>query len=510
MAGMQATWWLNERLQAWLGEKNAADTLTQSVPHNVTSEMGLALLDVADVIRPHPEVVAFLHDAGDEGFLDELAKRAGGQEARDAIQAYLGRYGMRCVGEIDITRPRWSERPTTLLPMILTNIKNFEPGAGERRFEQGRQEAWAKEQDLLERLRALPDGELKAEETKRMIDRVRTFIGYREYPKYGMVSRYFVYKQALLDEAGRLVRADVLGDKDDIFFLRFAELHDVVQTNQVDDELIRRRKEASSVISGAHATPGAHVGWRGRRRDVPTRRSASRCAGRPAGFCRDRRRAGPSHPGHGRGRSRTGRHPGHGSHRPQLVAPVRRDHGPGDGGRGPDDPRRGDRTGIRPAGRRRGRTRHALDPGWAADPCERNRRVHRDPRYRACWSAITGSAPTHASLIAEILSLRAGNTSAPPQRRAAGSSLPRRNNSYCSGRPGQEAALPWPARNGVPVSSGSGLACTGPRRSRPGTRPAPLSGSKGARQARRGGAGRPSRQGAWAVHTPCSRTCRAW
>ena len=48
---------------------------------------------------------------------------------------------MRCVGEIDITRPRWSERPTTLVPVILGNVKNFEPGAGERRFEQGRQEA---------------------------------------------------------------------------------------------------------------------------------------------------------------------------------------------------------------------------------------------------------------------------------------------------------------------------------------------------------------------------------
>ena len=44
MAAMDATWWLNEQLQAWLGEKNAADTLTQSVPNNVTSEMGLALL----------------------------------------------------------------------------------------------------------------------------------------------------------------------------------------------------------------------------------------------------------------------------------------------------------------------------------------------------------------------------------------------------------------------------------------------------------------------------------
>ncbi len=52
MSAMEATSWLNEQLLAWLGEKNAADTLTQSVPHNVTSEMGLALLDVADVIRP--------------------------------------------------------------------------------------------------------------------------------------------------------------------------------------------------------------------------------------------------------------------------------------------------------------------------------------------------------------------------------------------------------------------------------------------------------------------------
>ena len=244
MSAMDAAWWLNEQLQAWLGEKNAADTLTQSVPNNVTSEMGLALLDVADVIRPHPDVVAFLQRVEDENFLDELPTLAGGREARDAIRTYLDKYGMRCVGEIDITKPRWSERPTTLVPMILGNIKNFEPGAGERRFEQGRQKAWKKEQELLTRLRALPDGERKAEEAKRMIDRVRTFIGYREYPKYGMVSRYFVYKQALLEEADRLVQAHVLRAREDIFYLRFSELHDVVRTNQVDDQLIRQRKDA--------------------------------------------------------------------------------------------------------------------------------------------------------------------------------------------------------------------------------------------------------------------------
>jgi rifampicin phosphotransferase len=243
-AGIEAAWWLNEQLWAWLGVQNAADTLTRSVPHNVTSEMGLALLDVADVIRPHPDVVTFLQHVEGDDFLDELPGIPGGREARDAIGAWLDRYGMRCAGEIDITRPRWSERPTTLVPLILGNVRNFPPGSAARRFDQGRQEAWKKEQELLERLRTLPDGARKADETKRMIDRVRTFAGYREYPKYQMVSRYFVYKQALIDEAARLVQAGVLRETEDIFYLTFEEFHEVLRTGQVDNGLIGLRREA--------------------------------------------------------------------------------------------------------------------------------------------------------------------------------------------------------------------------------------------------------------------------
>ncbi|GAA0408684.1 putative phosphoenolpyruvate synthase [Acrocarpospora corrugata] len=274
MAGMEATWWLNDQLQEWLGEKNAADTLTLSAPGNITSEMGLALLDVADVIRPHPEVVAFLQGVQDDGFLDALPKFAGGTEARHAIEAYLDRYGMRCVGEIDITRPRWRERPTTLVSVILDNVRNFEPGTAKRRFEQGRQEAQKKAQEVLEHLRALPDGEHRANQTKQMIDRVRTFIGYREYPKYGIVSRYFVYKQALLAEAERLVQANVLTEKEDVFYLTFQEFHDVVRSNRVDDKLIQQRKDAFRsyhaltpprvLTSDGEAIAGAY-----RRDDVP-------------------------------------------------------------------------------------------------------------------------------------------------------------------------------------------------------------------------------------------------
>ncbi|MEC2110700.1 phosphoenolpyruvate synthase [Bacillus stercoris] len=242
-SAMNASLWINEKMNEWLGEKNAADTLSQSVPHNITSEMGLALLDVADVIRPYPEVIAYLQDVKDDHFLDELVKFENGQEIQDAIYAYLNKYGMRCDGEIDITRTRWSEKPTTLVPMILNNIKNFEPNAGQWKFEQGREEALKKEQELLDRLKQLPDGEQKAKETKRMIDIIRNFSGFREYPKYGMVNRYFVYKQALLKEAEKLVEMGVIHEKEDIYYLTFEELHEVVRTNKLDDQIISKRKD---------------------------------------------------------------------------------------------------------------------------------------------------------------------------------------------------------------------------------------------------------------------------
>ncbi|WP_433220826.1 rifamycin-inactivating phosphotransferase [Dactylosporangium sp. CS-047395] len=263
MSAMEATWWLNERLEIWLGEKNAADVLTQSVPHNITSEMGLDLLDVADAIRPHPEVVAFLEASGP---LDELPKVPGGAEARDAIEGWLDRYGMRCIGEIDITRPRWREQPSMLVPLILGNVRNFAPGESRRRFEQGRLEALEWERVLLERLRALADGAAKAEETKRKIDLVRTFIGYREYPKYGMISRYFLYKQALLGLG--------LPEPEDIYFLEFDELYDVVRTGRVDDELVRRRREEFRTFEGLRSprvltSDGETITGSYRRDDVP-------------------------------------------------------------------------------------------------------------------------------------------------------------------------------------------------------------------------------------------------
>lgn len=243
-APINAAIWINENVNRWLGEKNVADTLFRSIPNNITSEMGLALLDVADIIRPYSEVVAYLENTQGDDFLNGLEQFPGGVECRRAIENYLEIYGMRCVGEIDITRERWAENPSTLIPLILGNVKNFKAGESSRRYRRGLREALKKEKALLDRLAQLPDGEQKVKETKRKIDIIRKYGGYREYPKYGMVSTYFVYKQALLREADALVERGLIQDREDIYYLTFDELRNVVRSFELDYRIIADRKEA--------------------------------------------------------------------------------------------------------------------------------------------------------------------------------------------------------------------------------------------------------------------------
>ena len=241
--GTLALNWLNKNMAKWLGDVKVCDTLSQSVPYNITSEMGLALLDVADGVRPYPAVIAYLEHADDNTFFEGFDGLPGGGAVRDSIQAYLEQYGMRCPGEIDITRPRWSEQPTALVPAILSNVRNLQPGAHKTRVEQGRLEAEQKERDLLARLDRLPGGKRKARKTRRMIGILRNFIGYREYPKYFWVKRWQVYKQALMREAAILVQKGVIQNREDVYYLSLEEFWDAAQSSHLDYSVIAARKE---------------------------------------------------------------------------------------------------------------------------------------------------------------------------------------------------------------------------------------------------------------------------
>jgi phosphoenolpyruvate synthase/pyruvate phosphate dikinase len=241
--GMYALSWLNRHMEKWLGVKGAGDGLAKFVANDVTAEMGLALLDVADCLRAHPAVAAALPNLPDSAFFTALTAVEGGDVVGRKIQDFLDRYGMRCPGEIDVTRPRWSEQPSTLVPMILATMRNLTANARAVRVGRSRLEAEQMRTDLLDRLGRLPGGRRKAKRARTMISRLQNFAGYREYPKYLMMRHFWILKQAILAEAAGLVRTGAVQQADDVYYLSLAEFREAVRTGHADAGLIARRRE---------------------------------------------------------------------------------------------------------------------------------------------------------------------------------------------------------------------------------------------------------------------------
>lgn len=250
--GVMVVWgyvsgWINKNMEKWLGEKNAVDILSKSAPNNITSSMGLDLMDVSETVRKYPQVMKYLKNASDRTFFEDIEELGGGDSVSNSIREYLRKYGMRGVGEIDITNPRWNENPASLAPLILNNIRNAEIHTGESMLDEGRIEAMNKQDELLSRLEKLPGGRAKAKKTKKMISVLRNVTGYREYPKYFIVSRYQIYKNALMKEAEILAERGIIKEKEDIYYLFLEELREAISTNELDYDVIRKRKEEYEV-----------------------------------------------------------------------------------------------------------------------------------------------------------------------------------------------------------------------------------------------------------------------
>lgn len=234
--------WFNRKVKKWLGIKNAADSFLMSIPNSITTETGFALLDVADTIRGNDEIIEYLKNPGDETFFDDIARFDGGKIFSDSFQKFLTEYGMRCSGDIDITVPRWSEKPSSIAPVILSNIRNYGPDASKLKFEQGIEESERRIEEIALKVEKLRGGRKKAEKVRRIARLIRNYIGYREYPKFSYIKRYDIYKQALLKEASELLRKGIIRYLEDVYFLSFDEFRTVAEKGILDYQIIEERR----------------------------------------------------------------------------------------------------------------------------------------------------------------------------------------------------------------------------------------------------------------------------
>lgn len=243
-AGLLTARSFDKKIEKWIGEKNASDAIIMSIPNSVTTDTGLSLMDVTDVIRDYEEVMDYLKNPSEKTFFEDINKLNGGNVVLDALTQYLSEYGLRCSGDIDITAPRWIENPIELVPSILSNIENFEMGASKLKLEQGRMASENKIQELVAKVEKLHGGKRKAKKIRRMASVIRNYIGFREYPKFSYMKRYYFYKQAMLREAESLVLKGFIDKPEDIYYLYFDELRAAVNGREFDKNIIsKRRKE---------------------------------------------------------------------------------------------------------------------------------------------------------------------------------------------------------------------------------------------------------------------------
>jgi pyruvate,water dikinase len=236
----------NRLTRRWLGKNLDIDTLSKSLPGNVTAEMGLMIGDLTDTVRRYPEVEDYLERAEDSTFYQGLSKVKGGDVFKTQLDRFMELYGMRCPGEIDISNVRWREAPTLLVPSIINHMKSNAPGEHRKRFRRGQKEAGEAVQKALELISRTPGGSLKARVMSRLLSIYRNSTGLREFPKYTIIRFFGIYRQAILAEARALHQKGILEKEEDVFYLYLDELIALLKNRFSEDvsHLIDSRKRA--------------------------------------------------------------------------------------------------------------------------------------------------------------------------------------------------------------------------------------------------------------------------
>ena len=237
-----------------LGEQAPLDqlqTVIRGLPNNVTTEMDLALWQLAREIREDPEALAFLSYPTLEDLVRQFKDRELPAVAQSGVEAFLRTYGHRAVAEIDLGMPRWSDDPTHILGVVVNYLRlEHTADAPDQQFGKAAREADEQVARLVARARA--KSPVHAKLVRTALDRTRRFAGMRELPKYNLVLGLASAREQLslvgaeLAEAGRIERAE------DIFFLDLNEVETALAGNKLHQLVADRRAAYAQELRRRH------------------------------------------------------------------------------------------------------------------------------------------------------------------------------------------------------------------------------------------------------------------
>ena len=223
VAGMGSFFQLRRLVASELGSDRLALEAARGLPHNVTTEMDLALWGVAQQIRSEADSAARAHFAATdpaELAADYLAGRLS-PVVQTALAGFLARYGFRGLAEIDLGRPRWRENPAQIMQIVQNYTRITDPTqAPDAVFSRGAAAAEA----AIAQIAAEIHHPIKRRLARFFASRMRALAGLREFPKFMLIRIMSMVRESMLTSGRELVEAGVLDQADDIFFLHYPQL----------------------------------------------------------------------------------------------------------------------------------------------------------------------------------------------------------------------------------------------------------------------------------------------
>jgi len=246
--------------QAFAGQSNGhrrALEITRGLPNNVTTEMDLLLWQTATAIRRDTEALAHFATYDAATLAEQFLRGVLPPVAQRAVNAFLARYGVRGLAEIDFGRPRWHEQPTQVLQMLQSYLRIDNPEqAPDAVFARGEAAAQRVIDELATTVRQHPFGVIQARFVYALARRMRALAGLRESPKFYIINLFAIVRQGLLASGQELVAQGVLTRADDLMFLHYKELQALAAGYAIDwQALVAERRQRYAREQRRHQIP---------------------------------------------------------------------------------------------------------------------------------------------------------------------------------------------------------------------------------------------------------------
>lgn len=226
------------------------ETTLGGMPHNVTTEMDLALWRMAERAVEHRELLLTTPPG------DLAARYRAGTLPDIGLADFLETYGHRTAAEIDIGVPRWAEDPAPLFATIANYLRVDDPAqAPDRRFARAVAKAETMIAELSERARR--ERPVRGRIAAFLMRRSRELAGLRELGKFAWMIPFLRMRKELLLIGEDLAAEGRLDRADDIMFLDLREARAAVHGGTDYRSLVAERRAVHERELRRHTVPSA-------------------------------------------------------------------------------------------------------------------------------------------------------------------------------------------------------------------------------------------------------------